>query len=64
MSLFPRITSGDPMEVSGGEPTDPLESSTEASLITSNQGPIHSTKYEEQRPPHTHWDIYEGLVRE
>jgi len=44
MSLFPRITSGDPMETSGGEPADPLERITEASVISSNEGPIHSDK--------------------
>ena len=44
MSLFPRITSGDPMDISAGEPADPLERITEASVISSNEGPIHSDK--------------------
>jgi len=44
MSLFPRITSGDPMDISSGEPADPLERITEASVISSNEGPIHSDK--------------------
>jgi len=44
MAPFPRITSGDPMDISGGEPADPLESITEASVISSNEGPIHSDK--------------------
>jgi len=42
MSLFPRITSGDPMDISGGEPADLLERITEASVISTNEGPIHS----------------------
>jgi len=44
MSLFPRITSGDPMDISVGEPADPLERITEASVIASNEGPIHLDK--------------------
>jgi len=43
MSRFPRITSGDPLDVSGAEPIDPLEHITEASVISINKaGPIHS----------------------
>ena len=44
MSLFPRITSGDPMDIFGGEPAGPLERITKASVISSNEGPIHSDK--------------------
>jgi len=44
MSVFPRITSGDPMDTSGRDPADPLERITEASVISSNEGPIHSDK--------------------
>ena len=44
MFLFPRITSGDPLDISGGEPADQLERITEASVISSNEGPIHSDK--------------------
>jgi len=44
MSLFPRIPCGDLMDTSGGEPTDQLERITEASVISSNEGPIHSDK--------------------
>jgi len=44
MSLFPRITSGDQMNTSGGEPADPLECITEPSVISGNEGPIHSDK--------------------
>jgi len=43
-SLFSRITSGDPMDISGGKPADPLECITEASVISRNEGPIHSDK--------------------
>jgi len=32
------------MDVSGREPADPLEHITEASVISSNEGPIHSDK--------------------
>jgi len=32
------------MDISGGEPADSLERITEASLISSNEGPIHSEK--------------------
>jgi len=32
------------MDISGGEPAHPLESITEASVISSNEGPIHSDK--------------------
>jgi len=32
------------MDVSGGKPADPLERITEASVISSNEGPIHSDK--------------------
>jgi len=42
MSLFLRITSGDPMDISCGEPADLLEHITEASVLSSNEGPIHS----------------------
>jgi len=44
MSLFPRITSGDPMDISGGEPSDTLERINETSVISSTVGPIHSDK--------------------
>jgi len=44
MCLFPRITSGDPMDISGGEPADALERIPEASVISSNEAPIHSDK--------------------
>jgi len=44
MSRFPRITSGDPRDISGSEPADPLERITEASVISSNEGPIYSDK--------------------
>jgi len=37
MSLFPQITSGDPMDTSGGKQADPLERITEASVISSNE---------------------------
>jgi len=32
------------MEISGGEPADALERITEASVVSSNDGPIHSDK--------------------
>jgi len=32
------------MDISGGEPEDPLERITEASVISSNEGPIHLDK--------------------
>jgi len=60
MSLLPRMTSGDPMDISGGEPADPLERITEASVISSNEGPIHSDKYQGGQALRTHQDIYEG----
>jgi len=44
ISLFPPITSGDLMDISGGELADPLEGITEASVISSNEGPIHLDK--------------------
>jgi len=44
MALFPQITSGDPMDISGGEPADPLERITEATVISSNERPIYSDK--------------------
>jgi len=36
------MNSGDPIDTSGGEQADPLERITEASGISSNEGPIHS----------------------
>jgi len=44
MSRFPRITCGDPMDISGGEPGNPSERISEASVISSNEGPIHLDK--------------------
>jgi len=44
MSLFPRMTSGYPMDISGGEPAAPLQHFTEASVISSNEGAIHLNK--------------------
>jgi len=44
MSLFPQITSGATMDISHSEPVDPLERITEASVISSNEAPIHSEK--------------------
>jgi len=64
MSLFPRITSGDPMDISGGELADPLECMTEGSPISSNKGPIHSDKVPRRTGSPYPRDIYEGSVQE
>jgi len=44
ISLFPQISSGDPIDVSSGELADLLERITEVSVISTNEGPIHSDK--------------------
>jgi len=44
MCLFRPITSGDRIDISGGDPAYPLERITKASVISRNEGPIHSDK--------------------